>query len=75
MRIRPSNERMDSTIALWRAKVVVKPSKRIKYDEKKLAAPEVKVRMGMKVEVLIVLESMCMQGGNANVVSIKLRVT
>ena len=73
MRIRPSNERMDSTIALWRAKVVVKPSKRFKYDEKKLAAPEVKVRMG-KVEV-IVLESMCMQGGNANVVSIKLRVT
>ena len=47
-------------------------------DEIKLAAPEAKVLMGMKVEVLIVLEatrSMCMQGGNANVVSLELRVT
>ena len=45
-------------------------------DEIKLAAPEAKVLMGVKVEVLIVLEATrSMEGGNANVVGIELRAT
>ena len=45
-------------------------------DEIKLAAPEAKVLMGVKVEVLIVLEATrSMEGGNANVVGIELRDT
>ena len=66
---------------MWRANfvLVARLSKRItlsfKCDEIKLAAPEAKVQMGVKVEVLIVLlATRSMQGGNANVVSIELRV-
>ena len=67
---------------MWRANfvLVARLSKRItlsfkresRCDEVKLAAPEAKVQMGVKVEVLLATRSM--QGGNANVVSIELRV-
>ena len=68
---------------LWRANFVLvagllKSSfkRESRCDEIKLAAPEAKVLMGVKVEVLIVLETArSMEGGNANVVGIELRAT